>query len=99
MKTDKNLWKYCLMIMFTAWLFFSTIGGCFGQDTTKIEMCYSYIDCKIPDTTFEAIYNSHCIKQECGYIVENEYGVLSFLNKDEKPFAKSIVVWWYKKEK
>ncbi len=70
-----------------------------AQDTTKIELCYSYTDCQVKDSTVEAIYNSRCIKVECGYIVENDYGLVLFLNKDQKPFAKSIVVWYYKKQK
>ncbi len=69
-----------------------------AQDTTKIELCYSYADCQVKDSTVQAIYNSHCIKVECGYIVENEFGIIRFLNENERPFARNIIIWWYKRK-
>ncbi len=71
--------------------------GLKAQDTTSIEMVYYYLDCQVKDSTVEALYNSHCLKKECGWIIHTEYNDILFLNDHREQFLRSIEVLYYKK--
>ncbi len=70
-----------------------------STDTIPAEICYSYADCKISDTTFDALYNSRCIKFEYGYILKQYDGGILFFDEKKKVFAKNIVVWFWEEKK
>lgn len=67
-----------------------------AQDTISVEICYSYDSCKTKSNSIIDIYNSKCLIEECGWVVE-QWGGLLFLREDKKIFSKPIKIWWWKK--
>ncbi len=75
-----------------------TFSNIRASDTTRVDIYYSYTDCKLYDTTVAAAYNNHCLFEERGYMVEVIGGYI-FLTSKKQRFIKPIVVWYYIKLK
>lgn len=90
--------KLILMGLLCSSLVFCQSANCqriLGSDTLHVLFTYSDTSCHFNKGSVQSIYNSHCMKQDSGYVVMWMY-ITEFLDKNKKPFGKNIDIWFYK---